>query len=82
MKERKRGTVPCLDIFLSLVKIKIMRCILDTPLELNGDFEFSEIECETQELQEIYELIQNPTYPERQFFVQKTLTYGEAIIIW
>lgn len=52
---------------------------LETDPELPADWEFSKIECETPET---YELIQNETYPERQFFVQKTFTYGEALIIW
>lgn len=57
-----------------------MNCYFTNPVDLGeGDFEYSQIECETPE---IYELIQNENYSDREFYIQKTLTYGEAILIW
>lgn len=57
-----------------------MNCIFSEPVDLGeGDFEYSEVDCEVGD---IYELITNETYGDRKFYVQKTLTYGEAILIW
>ncbi|GAI05846.1 unnamed protein product, partial [marine sediment metagenome] len=42
----------------------------------------SEIDCEVSTPDAIYELITNESYPDREFYVQKTFTYGEAIVIW
>lgn len=56
-----------------------MKCYFENPVNLSEDqedFEFSELRCEP----EIYELIQGTG--DREFFVQKTLTYGEALVIW
>lgn len=56
-----------------------MNCNFANPVDLGeGDFEYSLIVCES----DIYELITNAEYPDRKFYVQKTLTYGEAILIW
>lgn len=56
-----------------------MNCEFFEPVNLGGeakpDWEFSKFICEP----EIFELIVNQ---DREFFIQKTLTYGEAIIIW
>lgn len=60
-----------------------MKCYFSEPVEVaSGDFEFSEIDCEVGTPGAIFELVTNESYPDRQFYIQKTLTYGEAIIIW
>lgn len=63
-----------------------MKCYFSNPVDLNlgngtttPDFEYSELNCTSTP---IYELITNENYPDRQFYVQKTFTYGEAIVIW
>lgn len=45
------------------------------------DFEFSEMICTSTENPNIYSQIENSTTG-AEFFVQKTLTYGEAMILW
>jgi len=60
-----------------------MKCYFSEPVEVaSGDFEFSEIDCEVSTPDAIFELVTNESYPGREFYVQKTLTYGEAIVIW
>jgi len=59
-----------------------MKCLFSEPVELaTDDFEYSEINCVSTP-GAIFELISNESYPDRQFYVQKTFTYGEAIVIW
>lgn len=54
-----------------------MDCTFSTPVDLGaGDFEYSELDCD------IFELITNEEFPARKFYIQKTLTYGEAILIF
>ena len=61
-----------------------MKCYFSKSIKLaTDDFEFSEIDCEVATPEpSIFELVQNENYPNREFYVQKTLTYGEGIIIW
>ncbi|HUW46413.1 MAG TPA: hypothetical protein VMW50_11545 [Dehalococcoidia bacterium] len=32
--------------------------------------------------QEIYQLVENPEYPEREFYLEKTLSYGDLLLIF
>jgi hypothetical protein len=57
-----------------------MNCEFTNPVDLgNGDFEYSKMNCD---LGDLFTLVKNETYPERFFYVQNTINYGEAIIIW
>lgn len=61
-----------------------MKCLFSEPVEVaSGDFEFSEINCEVATPEaSVFELVSNENFPDREFYIQKTLTYGEAIVIW
>lgn len=61
-----------------------MKCYLSEAVEVaSDDFEFSKILCEISTPESsIFELVVNENYPAREFYVQKTFTYGEAIVIW
>jgi hypothetical protein len=48
------------------------------PTATNQNFEFSKMECES----DIYELVENQNYQERKFFVEKTFSYGDALIVF
>lgn len=52
---------------------------LQTPTDKNANFQFSKLVCDNPTTTE---LITNLDYPEREFFVEKTLTYGDVLIIW
>ncbi len=60
-----------------------MNCDFSVPVDIGtattADFEYSKVICDTGD---IYELIQNQNYPDREFFVEKTINYGDSIIIW
>ena len=62
-----------------------MDCQFSVPVNLGNeeapDWEFSEVSCQTEAGPAIFELIENQEYP-REFYVQKTLSYGDAVIIW
>lgn len=63
-----------------------MNCQFLEPVNLGTeelpDWEFSQIECENATTTETHELIVNSEYPEREFFIDKTLSYGDILIIW
>lgn len=54
----------------------------ETPANLVETWNFKNVSCEGIYTPDTIELIINETYPTREFYVQKTLTYGEAILIW
>lgn len=60
----------------------IYNCELDTPVDIGNattsDFEFSQIHCET----DLIEYQQNSIYPDREFYIDKKITYGESLIVW
>jgi len=64
----------------------ICNCLITGNCEYSCDegYEWLEGECSQIpiEFSDLYELVINENYPDRQFYIQKTLTYGEAIIIW
>ena len=63
-------------------------CEFNSPINLGSgkqpDYEYSKMTCNLscQGNDETIELIQNPVYPDRAFFVNKTLTYGDALVLW
>ena len=71
-----------------------MNCQFSEPVNLEippkYDWEFSKIECLELEpagtppttTEEIYDLVINPDFPERNFFVEKTFSYGDALIVF
>jgi hypothetical protein len=59
-----------------------MVCEFSEPMNLGSTTEswaFSKLECDNPSTTE---LIINSDYPEREFFVEKTLSYGDALIIF
>jgi maltodextrin utilization protein YvdJ len=53
------------------------------PTGTNQNFQFSKMECEeATTTSDIYELVENQNYQERKFFVEKTFSYGDALIVF
>lgn len=72
---------------------QILNCEFSQPTTFDGtpaltkqDFwQFSKITCSTDtgpiEAGPVYELVQNKDYPTRQFFVDKSMSYGDSLIV-
>jgi len=59
-----------------------MNCQFLEPVNLGSTTEswaFSKLECG---LPTTTELIVNPDYPERNFFIDKTFNYGDIAVLW
>ena len=59
-----------------------MNCVFSEPVNLGSTTEswaFSKLECGNSSTTE---LIVNPDFPERSFFVEKTFSYGDAVIVF
>lgn len=63
-----------------------MNCQFLEPVNLgteeSPDWEFSIVECEEATSTETYKLIVNSEYPERQFFIDKSFSYGDILVVW
>lgn len=56
-----------------------MTCQFSNPVDLGeGDFEYSTFICDNPDL---YSLVENSTTG-ASFYVQKTLSYGDSLILW
>jgi len=57
-----------------------LNCIFEIPLQeaTTGDFEFSQMNCSSS----LFELTQNVASPTKEFYIQKTLNYGDILILW
>jgi len=64
----------------------IYQCEFINPINLGTeeapDWNWENIVCEEATTTEIFALIENPEYPEREFFIEKTFTYGDFLFIF
>lgn len=64
----------------------MFQCEFINPVNLGTEeapgWVWENINCEEATTTEMYELIENPEYPEREFFIEKTLSYGDSLIIF
>lgn len=58
-----------------------MDCQFLEPVELDtGEWEYSKMSCTTTG--EHFEQVINADFPSRNFYIDKSFSYGDAIIIW
>lgn len=50
--------------------------------EENPDWNWSGLVCEKATTTEMWELIQHPENPEKEFYVQKSFSYGDLLLIF
>jgi len=55
---------------------------LDETVARPDTWNFTKIICDTSEMTNIYELVENPEISENQFYLQKTISYGDFFVIF